>query len=149
LRLISRGLDTGYCIIREYGKVYSPPRHNPGKGGVAQVWVQVKSHYATDCDRGFPFNEASLGAFDFPIVPFLNIGKFYGRHDSAEGAREPEFFTLPNEFIRRHYDTSSWQKVRLRNLDAEIASHAGEAGFEQIAQALGIPKPTKHRNDEE
>ena len=53
---------------------------------------------------------------------------------------------MPNTFIRQHHDvTSSWQKVRLKNLEKEIEPYAGEAGFEQIAQALGIPKPVKQK----
>ena len=128
--------------------IHPDPRHILRAGEVAHIQVQVKSRYATDCDRGFPIKEASLGAFDFLIVAFLNIGKFYGNHDGTEGAREPEFFTLPNEFIRQHHDkSSSWQKVRLKNLDVEIAPFKGEAGFEQIAQALGIPKPVKPKGD--
>jgi hypothetical protein len=39
----------------------------------------VKSRYATDCDRGFPVKEKSLGAFDFLIAVFLNIGNFLGK----------------------------------------------------------------------
>jgi hypothetical protein len=136
--------NEGYDLIC----IHPDPRHVLRAGDAAQVRVQVKSRYATDCDRGFPVKEASLGAFDFLIVAFLNIGKFYGSHDGTEGAREPEFFTLPNDFIRQHHDkSSSWQKVRLKNLDAEIAPHAGEAGFEQIAQALGISRPIKPKGD--
>ena len=44
--------------------IHPDPRHNPGKGEVVQVWVQVNSRYTTDCDRGFPVKEASLDAFD-------------------------------------------------------------------------------------
>ena len=115
-------------------------------GEIAQVRVQVKSRYATDCDRGFPIKEKSFGAFDFLIVVFLNIGKFYGNNDGSTGAKEIEFFTLPNEFIREHHEaTSSWQKVRLRNLSKEIEAFADDNGFEQIAKALGIPKPLKNK----
>jgi hypothetical protein len=135
--------NEGYDLIC----IHPNPRHVPGKEELAQVRVQVKSRYATDCDRGFPVTEASLGAFDFLIVVFLNIGKFYGKNDGSEGGREPEFYTLPNAFIRQHHDTrSSWQKVRLKNLENEIQRYAGEAGFEQIAKALGIPKPLKQKS---
>jgi hypothetical protein len=135
--------NEGYDLIC----IHPDPHHIPKNGEVAQVRVQVKSRYATDCDRGFPVKEKSFGAFDFLIVVFLNIGKFYGGNDGAEGAQEIEFFTLPNEFIRQHHDTtSSWQKVRLKKLSSEIEIFAGEKGFDQIAKALGIPKPLKNKS---
>jgi len=134
--------NEGYDLIC----IHPDPTHEPQNGEVHRVRIQVKSRYATDCDRGFPVKEATFDAFDFLVVVFLNIGKFYGNHDGSEGAREPEFYTLPNAFVRQHHDAaSSWQKVRLRNLEKEIEPYAGEAGFEQIAQALGIPKPLKQR----
>jgi len=135
--------NEGYDLIC----IHPDPHHVPKNGEVAQVRVQVKSRYATDCDRAFPVKEATFGAFDFLIGVFLNIGKFYGNHDGSEGAREPEFYTLPNEFARQHYDaTSKWQKVRLKNLEREIEPYAGEAGFEPIARTLGISKPLKERS---
>src|SRR3954451_13655240 len=107
----------GYDLIC----IHPDPRHRPGPGEVAQVRVQVKSRYATDCDRGFPVKEASLDAFDFLIVVFLNVGKFFGKNDGTIGEQESEFYTLSSQFIRQHHDaTSSWQKVRLRKLRAEI-----------------------------
>ncbi len=58
----------------------------------------------------------------------------------------PEFYTLPNAFIRQYHNaTSSWQKVRLKYLESELTPYADEAGFEQIAQALGIAKPVKSK----
>lgn len=135
--------NEGYDLIC----IHPDPRHMPADGQVAQVRVQVKSRYATDCDRGFPVKEATLDAFDFLIVAFLNIGKFFGRNDGTTGAHEPEFFTLSREFIRLHHDaTSSWQKVRLKGLQKEIAPFKNEAGFEQIAQALGVARPRKQRS---
>jgi hypothetical protein len=79
-------------------------------------------------------------------VGVLCNGKFYGKNDGSEGSREIEFYTFPNEFIRAHHNaSSSWQKVRLRGLEAEIEQYEGEKGFEQIAKVLGIPKPLRER----
>jgi hypothetical protein len=134
--------NEGYDLIC----IHPDPRRVPAKGERAQIRVQVKSRYATDCDRGFPVKEASLDAFDFLVIAFLNIGKFFGRNDGSNGAREPEFYTLPASFIRKHHDkTSSWQKVRLKGLDAMIEPYKGDAGFELVAKALGVPRPTKAR----
>jgi len=51
-------------------------------------------------------------------VAFLNIGRFFGGRDGALGAREPEFYTLPCEFVRAHHDARTlWHKVHLRGLN--------------------------------
>lgn len=134
--------NEGYDLIC----IHPDPRHKPLGYQKAQVRVQVKSRYATDCDRGFPVKEKSLDAFDFLIVAFLNIGNFYGKHDGTTGAKDAEFFTLPKELIRKYHNkTSSWEKVRLKHLEAEIEPFKNEKGFEHIAMALGIPLPVKNR----
>src|SRR5437763_4858179 len=69
--------NEGYDLIC----IHPDPRHRPAPNEAPQIRVQVKSRYATDCDRGFPVKEASLDAFDFLIVAFLNIGKFFGSND--------------------------------------------------------------------
>jgi hypothetical protein len=134
--------NEGYDLIC----IHPNPRHQPKKDELAQVRVQVKSRYATDCDRGFPVKVASLDAFDFLVIAFLNIGKFFGRNDGGIGEREPEFYTLSNDFICEHHDVSStWQKVKLRTLQQEIEPFKNEAGFDLIAKRLGVPRPRKER----
>jgi hypothetical protein len=132
--------NEGYDLIC----IHPDPRHCPKKGQPAQVRVQVKSRYATDCDRGFPVKEVSFDAFDFLIIAFLNIGNFVRGNDGSTGLCEPEFYTLSNKFIRKHHETSGgWQKVRLKKLQNKIEPFKNAAGFELIAQKLGIAKPRR------
>jgi len=132
--------NEGYDLIC----IHPDPRYKPKKNELSQVRVQVKSRYATDCDRGFPIQEKTFDAFDFLIVVFLNIGKFYGKNDGTSGAEEPEFYTLTPEFIKEHhYASASWQKVLLKKVQKEIEPFKNEKGFRLIAKALGVPMPRK------
>jgi hypothetical protein len=133
-------LNEGYDLIC----IHPDPRHHPRKGELAQVRVQVKSRYQTDSDRGFPVKAASINAFDFVVVVFLNIGEFFGGKDGSTGNDTPEFYTLPRKFIRRFHDAkSSWEKVRLRGREERLRRYKDELGFEQIAETLGVGRPTR------
>ncbi len=134
--------NEGYDLIC----IHPEPRYRPQHNECSQVRIQVKSRYATDCDRGFPIKEKALDAFDFLVVVFMNIGRFYGKNDGSIGAESPEFYTLTPDFIKKHHDKSStWQKVRLKKLQEEIEPFKNEAGFELIAEALGVSIPKKNR----
>lgn len=132
---------------------YKAPPHNEGYDLVCihpdprtkteQVRVQVKSRYATDCDLSIDVNDKTFSAFDFLVAVFLNIGNYFDATNPKciEGRREPEFYTFPVSWVRKHYDKSrSRQKVRLKNMD--VRSYKNDLGFELIAGKLGIGYPS-------
>lgn len=152
-------LVMGHLLRRNILTYKAPPNNegydlicihpNPRVSG-PQVRVQVKSRLATDSDRGFPVKERTIAAFDFLVVAFLNVGYFFGKAKNGpaeSGRRDPEFYTFPAAFIRQHHNaSSSWEKVRTRGLDIE--EYRNEQGFEQIAERLKIPYPSKPSRDE-
>ena len=105
--------------------------------------VQVKSRYQTDCDRAFPVKEKTFGSFDYLVIVFLNIGFFYRKIGQSDGIQQPEFYTLPKAFIEQHHyrPQSGFQKLRTKGLD--LSPYRNELGFEQIAQDLGVPYPSR------
>jgi hypothetical protein len=134
--------NEGYDLIC----IHPDPRHKPKRGQVAQVRIQVKSRYATDCNLGFPLKARSIAAFDFVIAAFLNIGNYYRGHDGTDGARATDFYTIPSDVIRSlHSAPSSWEGVRLKRLGDKLVGYHNDAGFELIAKALGVPQPRKIR----
>jgi len=141
------------CLMRRNILAYKAPPNNEGydlicihpepKKVTKQVRVQVKSRYQTDCDRAFGVKAKSFDSFDYLIVVFLNIGNFYRRPKMGNGRCEPEFYTLPNEFIRanHHIVKSGFDKVLTKGLD--LAKYKNDPGFELIAASLGIEYPIR------
>ena len=73
--------NEGYDLIC----IHPDPRHQPGPDEKAQIRVQVKSRYATDCDRGFPVREKSLDAFDYLGTPEKEMASRPGCRQRGRG----------------------------------------------------------------
>lgn len=157
LRLPVVALSAEYLTIghlmRRNVLAYKAPPNNEGydlicihpnpKESTKAVRVQVKSRYQTDCDRSFPVKEKTFGSFDYLVVVFLNIGFFFHKTGQVDGIQQPEFYTLPKEFIEQHHyrPQSGFQKVRTRGTD--LSPYKNELGFEQIARELGVLYPSR------
>ena len=150
--LSSEFLTIGHLMRRNILTYKAPPNnegydliciHPEPRKITKQVRLQVKSRYQTDCDRAFPLKAKTFDAFDYVVVVFLNIGYFYRKRPSIEGRGEPEFYTLPREFVMQHHKQveSGFEKVLTKGIDME--AYRNEAGFELIAQALDIPYPSR------
>jgi hypothetical protein len=131
--------NEGYDLIC----IHPDPKHSTNI-----VRVQVKSRYQTDCDRAFPVKEKTFGSFDYLIVVFLNIGYFYRKIGENGGRQQPEFYTLPKDFVQQHHyrPESGFQKVHTKGLDLSLFKD--EVGFEQIAHDLGISYPSRAGSDQ-
>lgn len=58
---------------------------------------------------------------------------------------EPEFYTFPVDFIKKHHNKKySWQKVMTKGL--EIDKYKNERGFELIAKELRIEYPSRNHD---
>jgi len=150
--LSAEHLTIGYLMRRNILAYKAPPNnegydliciHPDPRKVTRQIRVQVKSCYQTDCDRAFPVKAKTFGAFEYLVVVFLNIGYFYRRRDTREGLQEPEFYTLPQDFISTHHraSKSGWERVLTKGLDLEPFKN--EKGFDLIANELGIPYPSR------
>lgn len=147
-------LAMGYLLRRNILTYKAPPNnegydliciHPNPRVSKRQIRVQVKSRLATDAGQGFLVKSASLDAFDFLIVAYLNVGYFHHKTKTLgcrAGAQEPLLYTFPASFVRKHHNSSgSWEKVRTGGLNIE--RYKNHDGFEQIARALQIPYPEK------
>lgn len=79
---------------------------------------------------------------------FLNIGKYFGKNIGDVGKKEVEYYTLPQEFVKKHHlKQGNWEKILLKSLLEEIDKYKNEKGFELIARKLGIIIPIKNRKN--
>ena len=118
--------NEGYDLIC----IHPNPRHEPGKNERAQLRIQVKSRYATNCGQTFPVKKQTLNAFDFLIGVFLNIGNFGGKHDGSTGCRDVDLYTFPRELVPDLYDPKSgWDKVAIRKFNGDLAKHKNDAAL--------------------
>ena len=157
LPVISHGAEylvMGYLMRRNILTYKAPPNnegydliciHPDPKRKSQQIRIQVKSRYATDCDKSFPVKEKSFTAFDYLIIVFLNIGYYYNKSKKTiEGIKEPEFYTLPVNFVRKYHNNKSvFGKVSLLGMDEVLLDYKNENGFELIAKDLRITYPAK------
>jgi hypothetical protein len=152
-------LVMGYLMRRNILAYKAPPNnegydliciHPDSRKSGKQIRVQVKSRFATDCDRGFPVKSKTLDAFDYVVVVFLNIGYYLHKakgHATLEGQRAPELYVLPATFVRQHHKAGGkWEKVATRGLD--LSEFEGFKGIEMIAKNLKIPYPQKAGSEE-
>jgi hypothetical protein len=145
-------LVLGYLMRRNILAYKAPPMnegydiiciHPDPRKVTKQIRVQVKSRYATDSNRAVPVKTKTLNAFDYLIIVFQNIGYYYKRKPVKEGLITPEFLTLPVSFVREHHTRKGvgWELFQTKKLD--LSKFKNEFGFEQLAQDLGIPYPSK------
>jgi len=103
---------------------------NPPKN--LSVRIQVKSRWATDYDKGFPFGD-SYGS-DFAVLAELNRGYNWR---TKGGKKDPVLYVVPTELCRkRRRRNSKWGKVFLGDIK-EIQGYKFNWGL--IKEALGIP----------
>lgn len=150
-------LAMGYLMRRNILAYKAPPNNegydlicihpNPRKA-TRQIRVQVKSRYQTDSSKGVFVKDRSLNAFDYLIVVLLNIGHFYRKTGKPGGRKEPELYTLPRAFVRKHHvhRKGGLDRLILTRLNAKLLEpYRDEKGFDQIARALRIPYPKRRR----
>jgi len=143
-------LTMGYLLRRNILTYKAPPKNegydliciHPDPRKVSrQIRVQVKSRYQADSDKSILLGR-TLGAFDYLVAVFLNIGYFFGGRPEKGQTLRPEFYTFPRAWVEKHHKRETWGgKLRLRQL--RIEPYRDERGFEYIAKALRVPRPRR------
>ena len=152
LSLGAEHLVMGYLMRRNVLTFKAPP-HNEGydlicmhpdpRRAKKQLRIQVKSRYQTDSDRAVPIRRTAVDAFDYLVVVFLNVGYFYSDQHAPAGRDDPEFYTLPARFVWKHHKKVASGFDRLLTSRLDINYYKNERGFEQIADELGVPYPSR------
>ncbi|HXE76332.1 MAG TPA: hypothetical protein VNN18_11970 [Candidatus Xenobia bacterium] len=142
----AENLIMGYLLRRNILAYKAPPNNrgydiicvhpDPKRATKRSVRIQVKSRYQIDCNRAVPIRRDALGAFDYLVAVFLNIGYFYGSKPKPTDPRHLEFYTLPRNWVRNHHQKvpSGFDKVVVP--EDGIDRFKNEAGLEQIARKL-------------
>jgi len=145
-------LVIGYLMRRNILAYKAPPKnegydiiciHPDPRKITRQIRVQVKSRYATDCNRAIFVKSKSFKAFDYLIAVFQNIGFYYKNRPTKEGLSAPEFFTLPVSFVRKNHSRQGIGLELFQTKSLNLTRYKNELGFEQIAKDLGIRYPSK------
>lgn len=124
--------------------MHPDPYYEPTREQARLLRIQVKCHYATDCDSTVQVRKGRVDGFDFLIVVFLNIGKFSRNRNGLTGSSSPKFHTFSREFVRSHCRI----RRRCNAANFSVTGHStpanrDEEGLEPIAEKLGIPKPCR------
>lgn len=144
-------LVQGYLMRRNILAYKAPPNHkgydlicvhpDPEQATNA-VRIQVKSRYATDCERFVPLATSSLNSFDFLVAAFLNVGHFGMNNGTSRcKATAPEFYVFPRSYVMEHHRMGgSWEWLPI---DGELSQYKDDNGFELIANGLKISPPSR------
>ncbi len=108
---------------------------NPPKN--RSVRIQVKSRWATDYDKGYPFGD-SYGS-DFAVLAELNRGYSWS---ARGGKKDPVLYVVPTLLCRKFRRRSSgWGKVFLTDIP-DVERYRFNWGL--IKQALGMRVGKSH-----
>lgn len=104
--LMREGIQTYMADQRQEG--YDLICINPKNS--TQLLIQVKSRWATNCDRGFPLGNTKS---DFVAIVFLNSGGMGGKKCVK---KDPEIYIVPTKLCLKYRSNSGWRKVETRKI---------------------------------